>query len=218
MEDLKKREQDLADREKALADGGKQGEGEEKKEQKRSKFSAPKNDWENLGYNRAESGELLDALDMALGEIETLHERLAALEEGHGKIAEATKRITESQRGRLTRSIETAMEKAAEQIAEVYGVDAGAEEIGEAFTRVMQAGFFDFDPFSDLATPEMVFKAWKLVNADLVESAKPREKTEKKVPEISKPGGERHDSISNLTGKDKIAAILAKANPSVPRS
>lgn len=173
-----------------------------------------------MGYDRNESGELLDALDAAHEQIAELHKRMAELEDGIEEKTSFSRELSEARKERVQNLIASGLEKAAAELNETYSLDLDETEVATAFVKAVKGGLVAFNGLVDDPTPDMIVKSWKLLNADVIDgAAKPKAEekpVEKKSVPQSKPSGERGSGEEGLRGKDRVKALLAAANPNVP--
>jgi len=218
---LDERESALAEREKTPAPAEKEP---EPKKKDAPGFKRHQFDWEKLGYNREETGELLDALDAAHDEIARLRADVDELR-GESEQSRAERQaVTQARHTKVHAMMVESIEKSASAIKANLGIDVEPQELGDAFVKAVEAGLIDFNPMVDDPSMELFSKAWRMLNSDIVEAALAEASTrtadaptkEKKSVPMSKPSGERKDTEPELTGKDRIKAILAKSNPNVP--
>lgn len=224
---LDEREKELEAREKAAAAPKEGPDSKPKAEPKPFVYQKP--DWEKLGYKREESGELTDALDSAYEQIGKLTERLDELEGKHEEDSRYAKELSQARHSKVQDMIASGLEKAAAELNDDYELDLDEAEVANAFVKAVKGGLVSFNPLVDDPTPEMMMKSWKLLNADVIDGVTPKKKgaaaeedkgtpPKRDLPQSKGSSAERKSGMEGLSGKDRVKAILADANPNTPIS
>ena len=201
----------------------------EKKEAK-AKFELPKidlPDWDKIKEDEDIVPHVKKAFESTvtslLKTIEQLVERLDARDADIDDLSGFAEKMSQARAKKWTSAINTAIEGAITKIKETYGVDEIPEAVGQAFVKFWQGGVIEHDPNEDLPDADLLLKAWKLDNQDILEkhTAKNGKTEEKKEEAVKKPlirgassgGGEG----APLKGRAAIEAIISKANPGLKK-
>lgn len=127
--------------------------------------------------------------------------------------------VSEARSRKINKAFTEAVAEAKEALAETYGIDEDDVSIYQSFVKLWKGGVVELDLHNELPDKEMVLKAWRIDNADILEKhvakngkGEKEEEKGKKKPVISGASSGAGGG-SQLKGRDAVAAMLRKANP-----
>lgn len=163
--------------------------------------------------------------------IAELESKLEELGEGTKKFDEHVKSMTHEKHERIGRQLDRAARGGAAMVKEKYGIELNSEsdfeDLAMDFAKHVKAGTIKWDPFDDAPTADMMLKAWRLENADLIEKhlgkdddeegAEEKKAKKETAPKLTR-GGARADTTQGKNGRSSIEATLRRFNPGLKES